>query len=229
MPARQRASTSSRMPLSRERVLRAALELADREGIEGVTMRRLGQALGVEAMSLYNHVANKDDLLDGMVDAVFAEIDLPVVGGPWRTELRRRSLSQRAALLRHTWAVPLMESRTSPGAATLRHHNSVLGCLRAQGFSIPLAAHAFSLLDAYAYGFVLQETTLPFESADEAVEVAAAMMPAISPDDYPYLVELATEHVLQPGYDYGDEFDFGLDLLFDGLERALASEAAAAP
>ena len=229
MPARQRASTPSRMPLSRDRVLRAALDLADREGIEGLTMRRLGQVLGVEAMSLYNHVANKDDLLDGMVDAVFAEIDLPFVGGPWRTELRRRSLSQRAALLRHTWAAPLMESRTSPGPATLRHHNSVLGCLRAQGFSIPLAAHAFSLLDAYAYGFVLQETTLPFESADEAVEVAAAMMPAISADDYPYLVELATEHVLQPGYDYGDEFDFGLDLIFDGLERALASEAAAAP
>lgn len=225
MPARQRTSTSSRMPLTRERVLRAAVELADRDGIEGLTMRRLGQSLGVEAMSLYNHVANKDALVDGMVDAVFAEIDLPVVGGPWRSELQRRCRSQRAALRRHTWAAPLMESRTSPGPATLRHHNAVVGCLRVQGFSVAMAAHAFSLIDAYVYGFVLQETTLPFETADEAVEVAAAMMPAISPDDYPYLVELATEHVLQPGYDYGDEFEYGLGLVLDGLERAVATAA----
>ncbi len=225
MPPRPRASTSGRMPLTRERVLRAAVDLADREGIEGLTMRRLGQSLGVEAMSLYNHVANKDDLVDGMVDAVFAEIDVPLVGEPWKAELRRRCLSQRAALRRHTWAAPLMESRTSPGHATLRHHNAVVGCLRAQGFSVAMAAHTFSLIDAYVYGFVLQETTLPFESADEAAEVAAAMMPALSPDDYPYLVELATEHVLQPGYDYGDEFEFGLGLLLDGLERAVIAPA----
>src|SRR5262245_5920520 len=218
---------SGRAPLSRERVLGAAVALADAEGIDGLTMRRLGQAVEVEAMSLYNHVANKEDLLDGMVDAVFAEIDLPVVGEPWRPELRRRAHSQRRAVRRHPWAAPLMESRTSPGPATLRHHDSVLGCLRAQGFSVAMAAHAFSLLDAYVYGFVLQETTLPFETADEAVEVAASMMPAISPEEYPHLVELATEHVLQPGYDYGDEFDFGLEIVLEGLERAVAADAGA--
>jgi AcrR family transcriptional regulator len=217
------------MPLSRDRVLRAAVGLADAEGIEGLSMRRLGQAVGVEAMSLYNHIASKEDLLDGMVDSVFAEIDLPVVGGPWRPELRRRAYSQRSAVRRHPWAAALMESRTSPGQATLRQHDSVLGCLRAQGFSVAMAAHAFSLLDAYVYGFVLQETTLPFETADEAAAVAAAMMPAISPEDYPHLVELATEHVLRPGYDYGDEFEFGLELILDGLDRAASARREANP
>jgi len=222
MPPRSRSSAPARMPLSRERVLRAAVELADAAGLAALSMRRLGQSVGVEAMSLYNHVASKDDLLDGMVDAVFAEIDLPSVGEPWQPELRRRAFSQREAIRRHPWAAPLMESRTSPGPATLRHHNAVVGCLRAQGFSVAMAAHAFSLLDAYVYGFVLQETTLPFETADEAAEVAATMLPAISPEEYPYLVELATEHVLQPGYDYGDEFEFGLDLVLGGLARAVA-------
>ena len=225
MPPRSRSTTAGRMPLTRDVVVRRAVELADSEGLDGVTMRRLGEALGVEAMSLYNHVANKDDLLDGMVDAVFAEIDLPVIGAPWRQELRRRSLSQRAVVRRHAWAAPLMESRTSPGPATLRHHDAVIGCLRAQGFSVAMAAHAFSLLDAYTYGFVLQETTLPFQSSDEAAQVAAAMMPAISPDEFPHLVELATQHVLQPGYDYGDEFDFGLELILDGLDRARRTAA----
>ncbi len=182
-------------------------------------MRKLGEALGVEAMSLYSHVANKDDLLDGMIDAVFAEIDLPSADDGWRAAMRQRAVSVREVLRRHRWAVGLMESRTSPGPATLAHHDAVIGVLRAAGFSVPKTAHAFSVLDSYIYGFALQEKGLPFQTADGAAEVAQAMFAQIPVDRYPHFVELATQHVLQPGYDYGEEFEFGLDLILDGLER----------
>jgi AcrR family transcriptional regulator len=209
-----------RIPLSRERVLRAAVAFADERGIESLTMRKLGEALGVEAMSLYNHVANKDELLDGMVDIVFGEVGLPPGDADWKTAMRRRAVSARQVLAHHRWAIGLMESRTSPGPATLRHHDAVIGCLRGAGFSIPMAAHAFSLLDSYVYGFALQEATLPFDTAEQTAEVAEMILSGLQPDEYPHLTELAVEHVLQPGYSYGNEFVFGLDIILDGLEAA---------
>jgi AcrR family transcriptional regulator len=211
----------ARAPLSRERVLAAAVGLADEIGIEALSMRKLGEALGVEAMSLYNHVAHKDDLLDGMIDAVFAEIDLPSADAGWRAAMRQRAISVRAVLRRHRWAIGLMESRTSPGPATLAHHDAVIGILRAGGFTVAQTAHAFSALDSYIYGFALQEKGLPFEGPEQTADVAAAMFADFPADRYPHFVELATQHVLQPGYDYGDEFEFGLDLILDGLERLL--------
>ena len=208
-----------RAPLSRERVLRTAVELADAGGIESLTMRKLGAALGVEAMSLYNHVANKDDLLDGMVDAVFAEIDLPAGDGSWRTEMRRRAISARAVLARHPWSMSLMQSRLAPGPATLCHHDAVIASLRAGGFSIEKTVHAFSVLDSYIYGFAMQEASMPFDSVEESAEVAKTMFARMPANEHPHLTELIVEAVLQPGYDYGAEFEYGLDLILDGLER----------
>jgi AcrR family transcriptional regulator len=209
-----------RTPLSRERVLCAGLIFADANGIGSLTMRKLGETLGVEAMSLYNHVANKDELLDGMVDLVFGEIELPSPETDWKAAMRERAVSAREALSRHRWAIALMSSRTSPGPATLRHHNAVIGSLREAGFSVELAAHAFSALDSYIYGFALQEASLPFDTEEETAEVAEMIFKQFRPDEYPHLTELTVEHVLKPGYDYGDEFEFGLDLILDGLERA---------
>ncbi|MEA2564948.1 MAG: hypothetical protein QOD49_125 [Actinomycetota bacterium] len=212
--------TKPRIPLSRERVLRSAVAFADQGGIASLSMRKLGDALGVEAMSLYNHVANKSELLDGMVDLVFSEIDLPSGGAGWKTAMRQRAVSARQALSRHRWAIGLMESRASPGPATLRHHDAVIGSLRHAGFSIEMAAHAYSALDSYIYGFALQEASLPFDTAEETAEVAEMIFKQFPADEYPHLTELTVEHVLQPGYDYGNEFEFGLDLILDGLERA---------
>jgi len=207
--------------LNREQVLRAAVTLADQNGIESLTMRKLGVELGIEAMSLYNHVANKTDLLDGMIDCVFAEIELPT-SPDWRTAARERALSVRAALSRHRWATALMESRTAPGPATLRHHDAMLGMLRGAGFSIEMAAHAYSVMDSYIYGFALQETSLPFDSPESASKTAKAIMARFAAGEYPHLSELAVEKVLKPGYDYGAEFEYGLDLILDGLARALS-------
>src|SRR5437879_1355197 len=148
------------VPLSKDRVLRAAVDLADRGGIEARSMRRLGQELGVEAMSLYNHVRNKEELLNGMIDIVFSEIDLPAADADWSTAMRRRAISARQALKRHPWAIGLMESRAQPGPATLRHHDSVLRNLREGGMSIETAAHAYSLLDSYIYGFTLDRKSV---------------------------------------------------------------------
>ena len=206
-----------RAPLSRERVVTAAMALADEKGEAGVTMRAVAARLGVEAMSLYNHVAGREALLDGMVDAVFGEIELPAAGTDWKTAMRDRAASARAALRRHPWAVGLMDSRGQPGPATLRHHDAVLGALRGGGFSVAMAAHAFSVLDSYLYGFVIQELSLPFTNDTELDEVADAILRDLPTDAYPHLTELITEHALRPGYDYGDEFDFGLSLILDAL------------
>jgi AcrR family transcriptional regulator len=201
-------------------VLDNAIALADENGIDSLSMRKLGDAVGVEAMSLYNYVANKDDLLDGMIDVVFSEIELPSVEDGWRAAMRRRAISVRTILSRHRWAIGLMESRSSPGPATLRHHDAVIGCLRAARFSVELTAHAYSALDSYIYGFALQERDLPFDTAEETSELAQAILERFPAGEYPHLAELTVEHVLQPGYDYGNEFLFGLDLILDGLERA---------
>jgi AcrR family transcriptional regulator len=196
----------------------AAIGLADRDGIESLSMRKLGQELGVEAMSLYNHVRNKVDMLDGMVDVVFSEIDLPSAGEDWRIAMRKRAISARRALLRHPWAIGLMESRATPGPATLRHHDAVLGSLRTAGFSLDLAAHAYSILDGYIYGFTLTELTLPFSNS-EVAEVAGSIMKGFRPGEYPHLAEMAMDRAMKPGYSYGDEFEFGLDLILDGIDR----------
>jgi AcrR family transcriptional regulator len=216
-----RPATRPRTPLSRERVLRTALALADASGIESLTMRKLGEAVGVEAMSLYNHVPSKGDLLDGLIDLVFSEIELPSGADGWKTAMRQRAISARAVLSRHRWAIGLMESRTSPGPATLRHHDAVIGCLRQAGFPVALAAHAYSALDSYIYGFALQEASLPFDTSEQTSELAQAIVAQFPADEYPHLAEFTFEHVLRPGYDYGSEYEFGLDLILDGLEKAL--------
>jgi AcrR family transcriptional regulator len=216
-----RPATRPRTPLSRERVLKTALALADAGGIESLTMRKLGEAVGVEAMSLYNHVPSKGDLLDGLIDLVFSEIELPSGTDGWKTAMRQRAISARAVLSRHRWAIGLMESRTTPGPATLRHHNAVIGCLRQAGFPVALAAHAYSALDSYIYGFALQEASLPFDTGEQTSELAQAIVAQFPADEYPHLAEFTFEHVLRPGYDYGSEYQFGLDLILDGLEKAL--------
>ena len=220
MATQTEPSAAPRIPLNKQRVLGAAAALADRGGVRSLSMRKLAHELGVEAMSLYHHVANKDDILDGIVDVVFSEIELPSGDADWKAAMRQRAISAREALLRHPWATGLMESRSTPGPATLRHHDAVLGILRTAGFSVELAAHAFSVLDSYIYGFALQEANLPFDTPEETAEVAQAIMAELPADEYPHLTEMTVEHVLQPGYDYGNEFLFGLDLILDGLDRA---------
>lgn len=210
------------MALNREQVVQAGVALADAHGLDALTMRRLGEALGVEAMSLYNHVANKVDLLDGMVDLVFGEIGLPDPSDDWKPAMRQRAVSARSAVSRHPWATGLMESRAAPGPANLRHHDAVIGSLRAGGFPAALAAHAFSLLDSYVYGFCLQETGLPFDATDDVEAMVESIVGHLPEGEYPHLRWLTVEHVLQPGYDYGDEFAFGLDLILDALATRLA-------
>lgn len=208
-----------RVPLTRERVLQSAIERADQGGLEALTMRKLGQELGVEAMALYHHFANKDALVDGMVDLVFGEIALPDGGPDWRMAMRKRAISVRDALLGHRWAIGLMESRRTPGPENLRHHDAVIGSLRAGGFDIAMAAHAYSLLDSYIYGFALTKMNLPFETSEDVGEVAQTMLEPFPAGEYPHLMEILTDHVMQPGYDYGDEFEYGLDLILDGLAK----------
>ena len=208
-----------RAPLSRERVLRAAVELADRHGIEALTMRRLGQQLGVEAMSLYRHVAGKDDVLDGIAGLVLAEFELPTGDVGWREAMRRRAVSARVALARHPWATVVL-NRSGPTPALLHNLDAVIGSLRRGGFSVALAAHAFSLLDSYIYGFAVQEAALPFDTPGELAELTGSIVAGLRPEDHPYLAEMAVEHILQPGYDHAAEFEFDLDLLLDALDRA---------
>jgi AcrR family transcriptional regulator len=211
-------AASQRLPLSRERVLECAVALADESGIAALTIRTLARSMGTKPMSLYYYVANKDEILDGIVDMVFSEIDLPVPGEDWREEMQQRALGVRSALRRHPWAVGLLESRSAPGPATLRHHEATLATLREAGFSVQLTAHAYALLDSYIYGFALQEAALPFEGRDTAAEITTPIMERFSTGEYPRMVEIAIEHVLKPGYDFGDEFEFGLNLILDGLQ-----------
>ena len=211
-------SPRRRTPLTRDKVLSKAVKLADARGFESLSMRKLAKELGVEAMSLYNHVADREDLLDGMVDIVFSEIEFPSPGETdWKTAMRQRAIAARDALARHPWAVGLMENR-KPGPANLSHHNDVMGCLREAGFSFRAAVHAYSVLDAYTYGFALQEQTLPFENAEQLSTVMERKRREL-PDmqAYPYLVEVAKE-LDKDGYDYAIEFEVGLDLILDGLE-----------
>jgi AcrR family transcriptional regulator len=213
-------TSSRRSPLSRDTVLAGAVELADQIGVEPLTLRKLATQLGVKPMSIYYHVANKDEIIDGMVDAVFAEIEMPPPETPWREAMRTRAHSAREALRRHPWAAGMLDSRTNPGPANLGHHDAVLACLRRNGFSLAMAGHAFAVLDAYIYGFALQESALPGAGGEELVETADDLMATFA-EHYPHLAEFTAEHVMQPGYRFGDEFDFGLELVLDGLEARL--------
>jgi len=210
--------TTSNGTLSRDRALRAAVRLADAAGLEAVTMRRLARELGAGAMSLYHYVTSKDDLLDGMVDRVFSEIEAPKADGDWLDALRRRSSSARDVLLEHSWALALMESRSNPGPANLRHREAMTACLRTAGFTIEMTAHATWLLDSYIYGFVLQEANLPFDGADELADHADAFVDLLPAETYPYSNETA-KTLLASGYDPSTEFTFGLEAVLGALER----------
>jgi AcrR family transcriptional regulator len=207
--------------LNRERVLQGAMAVADAGGIAALTIRSLADRLGVKPMAVYHHVANKDEIVDGIVDLVFGEIDVPRKDGEWRQEMRSRAVSARAVLHRHPWAIPLMQSRTSPGPATLRHLDAVIGTLRRAGFSLEQTAHAYALLDSYLYGFAMSEASLPISGPDTVAEVAEAMMlpELFGTGDYPHLMEFASDYVMKPGYDFGEEFEVGLEVVLDGLQR----------
>jgi AcrR family transcriptional regulator len=218
---RRSAEVASSAPLNRERTLEIALQVADGEGIDAVTMRRLARELGVEAASLYHHVNGKDEILDGLVEAVAAEIELPQASSDWRGAIGERARNTRAGLRGHPWAVSLMASRTTPGPSTLRLLEAGIRCFREGGFSVVQAAHAVSAVDSYVHGFVLQEVNLPFRDESELAAMTATIMQAFPASEFPYLFEMTVEHVLQPGYDYGSEFDSGLQVVVDGVAGLL--------
>ena len=204
--------------------MRAAVELADRDGLGALTMRRLGSELGVEAMSLYKHVANKDEILDGIVELVVGEIEIPSEGADWRDAMRRRAISAREVLNRHSWAIGLLEARGSMGRTALRYLDAILGNLRSAGFSIENAAHAFWLLDSFVYGHVIQETSVSFSTSEEMAESAGSVLEQVTANQYPHLAELG-EHALRSSYSVDSEFEFGLDLILEALEQTVTSAA----
>ena len=211
-----------RPPVTRERAILAAVDLVDAGGLDSLSMRKLAGALSVEAMSLYYHVQSKDDLLDGMMELVLGELSSPEIGAEWRPALRARADSTRAVLKRHPWAIPLMDTRST--RATLHHHDATIGCLLAAGFTLAMINHAVSILDSYTVGFALQETALPFDEHGDISAVTEEIMAQqeMMGDAFPHLARMATEHVLQPGYAYGNEFDYGIELLLDGIAARAA-------
>ena len=222
-------STKERVPLSRDRVLAGAIKVADAGGIGALTIRSLAQELGVKPMSVYHYVTNKDEIIDSIVDLVYSEIDLPVPGGDWRTEMRRRANSARRVLAGHPWATALLQSRLNPGPATLRHHNAFIATLRTAGFSVGLTAHAFALIDSYVFGFALSENALPIHGTDSVADTAASMMQFFDAEAYPSLLEFTMEHIMRPDYDFGAEFPYGLTVILDALAESLPDNGGARP
>ena len=215
--ARKRKARAA--PLSRDEVVRVAVTVADAGGIDALSMRALARRLSVAPMALYKHVENKEDLLDDMIDVVFAEVGFPLDGTGWRTAMRQRAMAMREALLRHPWAIGLMESRSRPGPANLQHHNAVMGCLREAGFSFMMAIRAYNTMDSYIYGSLLQQRNLPFETPEESADLVAEIMASTSlAEEYPYLAEVVVE-LAKRGYDYREAYESGLDLILDGIER----------
>jgi len=219
------SQSETREPVTRQRAIRVAVALADAGGIESLSMRKLAAELGIEAMSLYYHVKSKDDILDGMLDVVYSEFATPRAGDQWRTAMRQRAESTRSVLARHPWAISI-KARTSPGPATLGHLDSVIGCLAAAGFSMAMIGHAMSVLDSYVQGFAQQEATLPLNPSGDigaATEDIIAQQEAMA-EAFPNLAAMAVSLILQPGYAYGNEFEFGLELVLNGLETAHSAE-----
>jgi AcrR family transcriptional regulator len=210
-----------RIPLSRERVLRAAIALADQGGLESLSMRKLGQELGVEAMSLYHHVANKDDLLDGIVDAVTSEIEVPSEGYDWKEAIRRTAISSHDVFVRHRWSCSLMMRRARVSPDRMRWMEAVLRTFREAGFSADMTHHAYHAIDSHITGFTLWQVSMPFETKEELVDMAEGFLKEIPVDQYPYVIEHAEQHLAPSSPDGKTEFEFGLDLILDGLERLL--------
>ena len=222
-------AAATREPVTRERAVRVAVELADAGGIESVSMRKLAAELSITPMSLYYHVPGKEDILDGMLDVVYSEMHVPRPGVGWRTAMLQRAESTRAVLARHPWAISL-DARTSPGPATLGHLDATIGVLRAAGFSMPLVGHAMSLLDSYVQGFAMQEATLPLDASGDIGAVTEDIMAQqqMMSNAFPNLAEMAVTLILQPGYAYGNEFEFGLELILDGIEKVHRQQVEAA-
>jgi AcrR family transcriptional regulator len=218
MSSPRKETAQPRVPLSRDRILQAALDLADTAGIESLTMRKLGQALGVEAMSLYNHVANKDDILDGIVDLVLGEFELPSAAEDWEAAIRKTAISAHEALVRHPWAPSLIMSRIRP--SRMRYIDSLLRTLRESGFSAELTYHAYHTLDSHILGFTLWQLGHSID-AEDLKDFAPTFLREIA-DDYPHLAEHGEQHVAGVDADEG-EFEFGLDLILDGLKRMQAA------
>ncbi len=217
MPKTIDSNTAPQVPLSRERVLRAAIRMADEGGIEALSMRKLALELGVQAMSLYNHVANKDEIIDGIVDRVVSEIEVPDFSLDWKTAMRRRSISAHEVLLRHPWATMPLVSRINVGPAMLGYINATLGCLFEAGFSLEMADHIWNAIDSHIYGFTLQELNFPVETENYS-EAAKIGLPLISADLYPYMNTL-THAVIEKRYDGIQNFEFGLELILNGLDK----------
>ena len=215
------ARRAGRKPrVSREQVLDAALAIADEGGLAAVTMANVGARLGVEAMSLYRHIGNKEEMLDGLVDRVFAEIEVPADARDWKDAMRRRAVSARAVLRRHPWAIGLMESRSQPGPATMGHHDAMVAILLRAGFDGRGATRVYNLLDSYIYGFALQEATLPFSSPEEMASMCEQMLARVA-DAYPHLARVQRD-LVGAGFDYADEFEAGLDIIMGALPEPAA-------
>lgn len=213
-------ATRARASLDRDRIIVGAIELADEIGLEPLTIRRLAGHLGARPMTLYHYVSGKDDIITGMVGRVFDEVELALPGVLWRDAIRTRARSLRAALLRHPWAIPIMESRRTPGPDILDHHEALLTTWLSTGFPLPQIADGLAIVDAFVYGFAMQEAALPFGNRDgDLSEASDEIVAPLSPERYPSLVRFTSEHVMQPGYDFGDSFQIGLDLVLDGIER----------
>lgn len=219
-PSKEGKGKPARKSLTQALIVEGAVRLADEIGVDALTIRKLATALTVKPMTIYHYVPNKESIIDGMVDKVFSEIDLPPADADWKSAIRKRSASARTVLGKHPWAVPLMESRRAPGPATLQHHDAVLGCLRNGGLSVEMTAHAYAVIDAFIYGFAIQEASLPATTGEEMADLTDAIVETLPVDKYPHLMELTTEHILQPGYDFGNEFEFGLNLILEGLDRS---------
>lgn len=214
-------ASRSRGGLTRSAIIEGAIELADEIGLEPMTIRKLADHLGVKPMTLYHYVDGKDDIVDGMVGRVFDEVGVPDPGASWKDAIRERAHALRAALIRHSWAIPIMESRRTPALDILAHHEALIGAWLTAGFPLPLVAHGLAVVDAFTYGFALQETALPLgDTGGDLDEAAEQIVMPLSPEEFPNLVRFTMEHVMQPGYHFGDSFDPGLDFILDGLERA---------
>ena len=210
---------TTRQPLDLRRIVTTAIELADAGGLDALSMRKLATALGVEAMSLYYHVPNKEVLLDHMVDQIISEIGLPSLDDPWKQAMRDRALSAHEVFQRHSWAIGITDSRTTRDVEALRYYDTMIGSLLQAGFPLELVAHTLSAIDAYVYGFNIQQLNLPLDDVEQVTDVSEALLKQIPPDEFPNLTRMILEHAMQPDYDYAAEFTWGLDLVLDGIER----------